>query len=488
VIAALSFGDNAKSATRWSGWFGFKSTRWSHQGWTIDSDSDDRAMTHAAVTSSGGFRRQLPSLLWSVTAAFGAYFCMYAFRKPISAATFEGQMAFGLDYKTALITAQVLGYTVSKFLGIKFVSEMPPHRRAMAVLVLVVVAEFALLGFALTPPPYSAFFLFANGLPLGMVFGLVVSFLEGRRATEALAAGLCVSFIVADGAVTSVGAWLLTQGVSEVWMPVATGAVFLTPLLVCVWMLGRIQPPGADDIAARSERAPMNASDRRAFFSRYAAGLMLMIVGYLLVTVLRTIRSDFKAEIWQGLLGTRSAPETFAVSETWVGLAVLFVCGSLVLIRNNRTAFFTALGLSVVGLGTIPLAVSLARTGQIDGFTFMVLVGLGLYIPYVAVHATVFERLIAMTRDRGTICYLMGLADAWGYLGYVAVMLGKNLTPRFDRFLDFFEGACLVTSAGAVVCIAASWWFFARRVPRQEAGIDATAGVAVAAATSGQPL
>ncbi len=35
---------------------------------------------------------------------------------------------------------------------------------------------------------------------------------------------------------------------------------------------------------------------------------------------------------------------------------------------------------------------------------------LGLYFPYVAIHATVFERLMAMNRDRGNIAYLMYLA------------------------------------------------------------------------------
>jgi hypothetical protein len=56
----------------------------------------------------------------------------------------------------------------------------------------------------------------------------------------------------------------------------------------------------------------------------------------------------------------------------------------------------------------------------------MVLQGVGLYLPYIAVHTTIFERLIAMTRDRGNIGYLMYLADAFGYLGYVFVLLGRN--------------------------------------------------------------
>ena len=47
--------------------------------------------------------------VWSVVAAFGTYFCMYAFRKPFTAAAFSGMTAWGIGEKTLLVTAQVLG-------------------------------------------------------------------------------------------------------------------------------------------------------------------------------------------------------------------------------------------------------------------------------------------------------------------------------------------------------------------------------------------
>ena len=46
---------------------------------------------------------------------------MYAFRKPYTAATYDQIEEFGLDYKEVLILTQVIGYTISKFIGIKFV-------------------------------------------------------------------------------------------------------------------------------------------------------------------------------------------------------------------------------------------------------------------------------------------------------------------------------------------------------------------------------
>lgn len=44
-------------------------------------------------------------------AGFSAYFAMYAFRKPFTAATFEHvpDWSFPLDYKIALVLAQVAG-------------------------------------------------------------------------------------------------------------------------------------------------------------------------------------------------------------------------------------------------------------------------------------------------------------------------------------------------------------------------------------------
>ena len=103
--------------------------------------------------------------------------------------------------------------------------------------------------------------LFLNGLALGMVFGLVLGFLEGRRNTEALAAGLCASFILADGVTKSVGDLATGRGVTRAVDAGAAGLIFLPPLLVFVWMLTRIPPPDPDDVALRSERRPWTAHD-----------------------------------------------------------------------------------------------------------------------------------------------------------------------------------------------------------------------------------
>src|SRR5271156_4626552 len=136
---------------------------------------------------------------------FGAYFAMYAFRKPFTVASFEGVAPVIVHYKIALVISQLFGYALAKLLGIKVISETPPHRRAVSILGLIGAAELALVLFALIPAPWNIACLFANGLALGMIWGLVFGFLEGRRLSELLGAMLCASFIVSSGVVKSAG-------------------------------------------------------------------------------------------------------------------------------------------------------------------------------------------------------------------------------------------------------------------------------------------
>jgi Family of unknown function (DUF5690) len=399
---------------------------------------------------------------WAAVAAFGAYFCMYGLRKPFTAATYEEQTLWGFGYKAVLVTAQVLGYTLSKFIGIRVIAEMRAAQRARTLWWLVGLAQAALLLFALVPAPWNFCCLFLNGLPLGMVFGLVLGYLEGRRVTEVLTAGLCASFILADGVTKSVGAYLLALGVTPFWMPFVAGLLFLLPFAAFVQMLKHIPPPTQTDIAQRRERLPMTKAERRALFAKYATGLSLLIGVYLLLTILRSVRADFAPEIWRGL-GFRGQPAVFTQSELVVMFGVVAANGLTVMIRNNRRAFFAALGTSLFGFALAGAALIGLQRGWLGGFAFMVLLGLGLYLPYVAVHTTVFERLLALLGDKGNLGFLMYLADSFGYLGYVAVLLARSVLTTQHSFLEFFVWVAGMATVLAVLLLLGSWLYFAKR-------------------------
>ncbi len=407
-------------------------------------------------------------------AAFGVYFCMYGFRKPFTAASYSELDIFGIDYKSVLVTSQIVGYLLSKAIGVKVISEMEPQRRISTLLVLVGLALASLLLLAVVPLPWNIVFIFINGLSLGMVFGLVLGAVEGRRQTEILAAGLCASFIVADGASKSIGSMLLKAGVPDLWMPFAAGLLFTPPFLLFTWLLSRIPPPGADDIAKRSARPPMTRADRRLLLSNHAFGLTTIIGCYVLLTVLRSIRADFAPEIWRGL-GLTGEPAIFTRSEIFVAAGVLLVSSLVVLIRDNRLAFFTSIGISFSGFTLAGAGLVVWQGGHIGGFLLMVLIGLGLYLPYVAVHTSIFERLIAMTGERGNIGYLMYIADSFGYLGYAIVMTGRNFLQSEGNFIQFFLNVTQYVIISAAILLLAGWIFFSRQQAyRQRVIVDET--------------
>ena len=121
-------------------------------------------------------------------AAFATYFCMYAFRKPFAAAKYEGLMFFGTDInlKTVLLISQIIGYAISKYAGIKVCTEIQRSHLAKFLVGLIVFAELALLLFGLLPEQFKFAAIFLNGIPLGMVWGSVSRYLEGRRASGSL--------------------------------------------------------------------------------------------------------------------------------------------------------------------------------------------------------------------------------------------------------------------------------------------------------------
>ncbi len=419
------------------------------------------------LDGSSRHRDPIVVALWALIAAFGTYFCMYMFRKPFTAAAFTQTTEWGIGLKFLLVASQVAGYTVSKFIGIKVVAELPPRFRAWSIVGLIAVAQLALVLFAVVPAPWNAVCLFINGLPLGMVFGLVLGFLEGRRLTEALAAGLCASFILADGVSKSVGKWLLGLGIDEFWMPAAAGGFFLPFLGVFTWMLAGVARPDRHDVEARAERSNMTPGERWALFQKHSVGLVTIIILYLLVTVLRSLRADFQPEIWKGL-GVDAEPSVFTTTELWVSVVVLLVNGSLVMMRNNRVAFYTSLGICAVGLAWLLAVVFGRRAGMVDPFAYVVMIGLGLYLPYVAIHTTVFERLLATTRDKGTSSYLLYLADSFGYLGYVAVLLGKGSLSKQGDLLGLFENAALLAGVLGLALLAVSVAGFSRSTRAQD--------------------
>ena len=387
-------------------------------------------------------------------AAFGTYFCMYAFRKPFTVGTFEELSFLGVDYKILLIISQVLGYALSKVIGIRFISELTPKKRLPYLFIFILIAELALLLFAYVPQPYNIFFLFFNGLPLGMIWGIVFSFLEGRKVTDILGVVLSSSFIVSSGVVKSVGLFVMNYwGINEFLMPAVTGALFLAPLFVFGWLLGKVPPPTAEDIQLRVERLPMTGNDRKKLVKNYFFALSILVFFYTLLTAFRDFRDNFARELWDSI-GYEGDISVFSTSEIIIAIIVLLILGSIFYIKNNLKALLAYHGLLIMGTFLIGISTLLFQIQILNPFLWMICTGFGLYICYVPFNCLFFDRFIAAFKVKGNSGFLIYIADSFGYLGSILVLLYKNFAQPTLSWLNFFMyGSYVLAFTGMLISL-----------------------------------
>ncbi len=391
---------------------------------------------------------------------------MYAFRKPFAAANYEdvASWAFGLDFKIALVLAQLVGYAASKFLGVKILSEMGRSRRGAAIVGLISIAWVALLFFAVLPISLKPLAMVLNGLALGMIWGLVFGYVEGRRTSEILGAILCASFIVSSGIVKSAGVWLMNAfGVTEFWMPAATGLLFFPLLLVSTIGLSLLSPPDQDDINLRVERKPMNTTDRRSFLAALGPGLVPVIIAYVMFTIIRDFRDSFAAEIWTDL-GYAGVSSVFTASEAPIAIVTLAVLAALFVIRSNRHAIWAICLIVMFGSSLIVGSTFAFQSGGLTPLMWMVLCGGGLYLAYTPFNAMFFDRLIAASERSGNAVFLIYLADASGYAGSVALLLVKNFLNPNVEWKSFFIGLAYVGGIASFLLILVSSLYFHSRL------------------------
>lgn len=371
-------------------------------------------------------------------ATFITYLSMYAFRKPFTAATYDGYILWGVDYKIVLILSQLIGYTFSKYLGIKYIAELKRTNRTKFLIGLMFAAGVSLLLFGITPYPFNFFWMFCNGIPLGMIWGVVFSYIEGRKYTELLGAVMASSFIVSSGIVKGIGKYFLdVVEISETWMPLITALSFVPILIIGIYMLDCLDLPNEEDVAIRTERLPMKGFERKRFLTTFFFGIFTSILLYVGLTIFRDVRDNFAVDFWREL-NVSNTPELLIFSEIPIAVFVLLIVASMIWIRNNKLAFYLNIGI-ILFSGTLLLISTLLFQLQIlSPLYWMVISGFAMYLPYIAYHTMYFERWIAFFRYKSNAGFLMYMADSFGYLGSTIVLLIKNFSMPEVSWVDYF--------------------------------------------------
>ena len=329
-----------------------------------------------------------------------------------------------------------------------------------------------LLMFAIIPYPYNFPFMFLNGLPLGMIWGVVFSYIEGRRYTELLGAVMASSFILSSGIVKGAGRFMIDNfHVSEMWMPFLVGLVFVPLLLLGIYMLSKLPPPDETDIALRTERIPMNSHQRIAFFLRFAPGFILAILIYVALTIFRDLRDNFAVEFWKGL-GFGNTPKMLVMTEVPIAMFVLVIISLMIMIRNNRIAFYSTFGVIFLSGLLLMGSTLLFISGAMDPVIWMIIAGFAMYLSYLIFNTVFFERWIAHYRVKSNIGFLIYVSDAIGYLGSTAVLLFKNFSHTKISWVEFLKISALSTGVIMIILSFFAFLYF-KNLEKKDLSIEA---------------
>ncbi len=411
--------------------------------------------------------RKASLTLYIAALTFCMYSSVYAFRKPFTVATFNESEMLGISYQTLLIISQVIGYMLSKFAGIKFISSLNRTGRWKTTVMIMAGAWISLLLFAILPDWAGVLCFLVNGFLLGFMWGIVFSYAEGRNSTDFIGSVMAISFIFAGGFTRSVGKWLITEyEVSSKWMPFMTGLLFAIPLIIFIYLLERVPAPDQSDVENRVERKSMDAGDRRKIVREFSLGIIVLCIVYTFLTIIRDLRDNFMGNIWTEL-GYANDYSVFAKSETRISACLLLIMALLVLIRKNIKAFRIIHVLIMAGFLLAGVSSALFYSGYLQGSWWMQAVGLGLYMAYIPFNAIFFDRMIATFRIAGNVGFLIYITDAFGYLGSVIIMLIKEAMTFQIRWADFYSRSVILFALIGLVGTVYSLFYFNKKYRNQ---------------------
>lgn len=409
------------------------------------------------------FTKKYQLTLWACTMGFLSYLFYYPFRRAYAATTFDGIFQFGLPFKTLIIIAQVFGFAFSKWIGVKFISTIKPQKRLVTLVLFALFSTVCMLLFAIMPNPYSLIFIFLGSLPLGMFYGIIMTYLEGRQITEFLVATLTASFIIGSGFSKTLGKILMSNAnVPEQFVPFLADCIMFLPLVLVLWLLNFTPPPTVDDIESRTLRPNMNAHERQNFVQKLRLPILLFVVSYCILTAFRELRDNFLPEILNNLK-LNEAPSYFTKIETPIAMAVILVMVFFSNIRNNKKAFLSINWLMLLGGAIIGVSTFLFQKQLISPTHWLILLGFGVYLAYALCNSLYFERMIAALKEPSSVGFLITLADFYAYFGTIFVLLFKHFFAKDNDFASFFIHTAYVTCLIYMALVIVNIWFFKQK-------------------------
>src|SRR5690606_11456711 len=169
------------------------------------------------------------------------------------------------------------------------------------------------------------------------------------------------------------------------------------------------------------------------------------------------------ADMWRDS-GVAFEANVFAKTETIISLIILALIATMVIIKNNFKAFIISHIIMLGGFVLSGIVTVLFIQQHISMFYWMTLVGLGLYMTYIPYNSLLFDRMLAAFKYAGTVGFLIYVADAFGYLASVSVLLSKTIFKLEIRWLDFYTSLVLWSALiGGLATVFSILYFYKKQ-------------------------
>ena len=401
---------------------------------TLLTDSD---MDHTLPRPAPRHQSRLSEATWTWIIALScsaSYALSYFWRYPIfvlPASILRQHVVGNFDLQACFSLAFIGGFGLAKMPASAVASSPFFFRHRLSVLLVLLTSSMLIegLGLLATSHPWIQICaVFVSSFLSSWLYGMELTYLEGRRATEKLLAVIQLGLVYAGNASRGSASVMLSLGCPPRWMPLAVGVVAWVPSAFLLLITDRAPRPSAADVAARCERGTMPPSARRAFLWRYAFGLACIVLAYALLVGIRALRDLYSAAIFAAALGVRTAPPwVFLIADLPGALLSAVALWLVSLVSDSRRAMAWMFGGMVGSIGTMLGATALFQAGALGGLAWQLLLGGGFYIAFSLLGAPLNERLLAATRTKGTIAFFVFLSDCCGYVVSIGLLLYQDL-------------------------------------------------------------
>ena len=338
--------------------------------------------------------------------------------------------AFGTNVtlQDGLVLAYNLGFAVGKVPAISVISSPLFYSHRFATLATLVSSSGLLVGLPMAFLPSHRWThvlgMFLGAIPNSWIYGCMISYVEGREATETLVAAIGMSLVIAASAAKAAANLVLKLGVAATTMPLVLCLVALPLCIPMYWLLDRAPSPSAQDRAKRSIRTAMSGEERWAFISQHRWPIMFTTLPYCLTGVLRSYRDQFSRPIFEAALQEPPSSLFFFLSDLPGSIACALLLLGVNRIEGHRKGLLVLLG--VMALAALWLVVNslLHEEGNLlGGVAWQITAGIGIYTAYQ--NTPVYERLVALSGAKGTCTFLIFVSDLCVYIGTSALVLWK---------------------------------------------------------------